>query len=354
MDILSPAFMTTYFSSFIPGMGEMVRSALEQDLRGARVLGLWDGLALFSCDRPLQQIRSLRYLNNTWLLIHHFERQAQSAPAAMMQHLLRHPDLVRVPRWATQGSRTFRVVASEENQTISIPRDLLSKMESFLGYRLQMAERRSGADMEIWFLQRSEGFGLAGLRLTRGQAGEKGLRKGELRPELAYLLCRLADLRREDVLLDPCAGSGAIPLEALSSFPCQQVIAGDIDEESVLRMRQRLGRWGAKVRVLPLDARAMTEIKSASIDRIITDPPWGMFEARGSGELEIFYREMLREFARALKPDGLAVVLMGQKEIFDRAVAAESLFSVLSRYDILVNGRKAAVICTQFSADPQG
>lgn len=334
--------MTSYYSTFITGLGAPVTAALRKRLPDVRIVQELDGLLVYETNRPLQQVRGLRFFHNSFLLIHLFTRIRPDATASMLAQLLRQPDLVRIPAWAGQGMRSFRLIASRENQTVPIPRDLLEKAERFFSHRLRMGVQRSKPDTEVWMLERSEGVGLAGLRLTKGGEGELPAQRGELRSDLVHVLGLLAETGKDDICLDPFAGSGAIPLEVGRHLPCRRVIAGEQDGKKLPALKKRLGGLGARAEVLVMDARTMSAIPTGEIDRIITDPPWGLFEAREAGELEDFYRAVLAEMRRVLKKDGRAVVLMGQKEVFERALGGGE-FAVEARLDILVSGKKAGV-----------
>lgn len=57
-----------------------------------------------------------------------------------------------------------------------------------------------------------------------------------------------------------------------------------------------------------------------------------------------FYGEMLKEFSRVLKKNGIAVVLIGRPEIFEEAVQKQSEnWKLLTQYPILVSGQKATM-----------
>lgn len=60
----------------------------------------------------------------------------------------------------------------------------------------------------------------------------------------------------------------------------------------------------------------MTNIKSNSIDKIVTDPPWGLNSGK-TINLSDFYSKMLTEFYRITKPGGIIVILTAQKELLE-------------------------------------
>jgi predicted RNA methylase len=334
--------MTTYVSTFASGLQEIVAQALPRQLADAAVRHLMDGMVIYDSDRPLPQVTGIPFFNNTFILIHYFPSLPDGGLQFMMQAILKKPDLVRVPRWALKKAAAFRLMASRANQTVAIPRDLLERLERFFSHRLAIPTNRSRADVELWFIERSEGCGLLGLRVTRTAPAAKHLQPGELRPELAHLLCLLSEPAKTDAFLDPFAGSGALPRARAQGFPYRQITALDADPAIADRLRQRLPK-DARITCGSGDALHLAHIADGSISKIVTDPPWGLFEARRLSELVDFYSAMLAEFTRVLQPGGLLVVLMGQKERFEAALAGHPQLALAGKWDILVSGKKAAI-----------
>ncbi len=86
-----------------------------------------------------------------------------------------------------------------------------------------------------------------------------------------------------------------------------------------------------------------SDLADKSIDKIITDPPWGDYEH--IFDLEEFYTKMLAEFERILSSQGKFVILSGAKEVIDNLLQTKfaKIFSIEQRYYILVSGKKAGV-----------
>ena len=71
------------------------------------------------------------------------------------------------------------------------------------------------------------------LKLTYNRITEKSLQKGELRPELAYILAVLANLDSNKIVMDPFCGHGSIPRQIVKNFKYNMCFASDNDEELV-------------------------------------------------------------------------------------------------------------------------
>ena len=333
-----------YCSTFIAGFGEVVVDALTRILSDVVVEALFDGLVIYRTSAPVAAIQRLRFCNNSFLLLR-WERCAnEQKPEQIIQRLFAKANLRRAASVTSASTlRSFRIFVSKENSTIAVEPAVLAALEREITQQLGLRVNRSLPDAEFWFLLRSEQICLFGLRLT-GLGGQRVRKyaRGELRQELAHLLCLLSEPDGRDRFLDPFCGSGALVLERLQAFPYHQILAGDNDPSLVASLRRKT-RQAKNVQVEEWDARHLTKIASGSVTKIVTDPPWGFFQSTPI-DFVPFYTEMLAEFARVLQPGGLAVILVGRKEEFERALATAGLpLQLRKRYDVLVSGKKAGV-----------
>lgn len=334
--------MDSYFSTFITGANEIVLEAIKKKpLKRFKILSLLDGLVIYKTNYPLRDVRSIRYFNNSFVLLNLFKKLGRDPINQMISDSIKSSGLRSLPEGLIRKAKTFKIVTSIENQTVAANRSLLIKLENKISRMTDLRLDIKKPDVEFWFLARREGMGLFGLRITYK---DRYLEKGELRPELAHILCLFSEPSPKDVLLDPFAGSGAIPLERVISFPYREIIA--IDKKSSLveklkkKVREELPR--KKIIIQQGDALDLSDIRDASIDKIVTDPPWGVYEEIKMPLAE-FYNKMLKEFYRVLRPGGIAVILIGDKVEFEKSLEKGENFSVLYRYDILVSGNKARI-----------
>lgn len=338
----------TYLSSFVSGLAGPVSAAISSDLPRVKVAVLLDGLVLYETSAPLESIRGISYLNNTFHVVRVFKEISANETDAMMAAVLDDRDLSSDLAQQSSRARTFRVIASEENKLVSANRAVLKRLEAVIAAATGLRVNRSKPDVEFWFLTRSEGYGFFARRLTRRTATERDLERGELRPELASILCRISDPTPDDVFLDPFCGSGAIPLQRATA-PFQRIFASDVDPAKVQRLRKRVRGLATKcnragdIIASCEDARALTRIETGSVTRIVTDPPWGDFREVGGGIADL-YAGMLKEMCRIVSEDGIVVILTARKELFEdclKPLPAE--LRVIAKYNILVSGKKAAV-----------
>ncbi len=336
--------MTTYLSTFIAGLGGPVRRALEERLPGVRVELELDGLIVYEAGGETVAIRNLPFFNNSFVVLKTFPglkpERGQEVLDEMLAAILRDGDLRgRIPG---RLKGTFRLATAWSNALTAVDRDLLEKVEARIaasGPPGRLRPHRGRPDHELWLSYRSEGYGFLLLRLTRHTAYEKVLEKGELRPELAWMLCWLSEPREGELVLDPFCGSGAIPLMRASQFSRGLVLASDLDAALVEKLKARVKEGDLKRRIVVRqeDARHLSRYADGSIHKIVTDPPWGLFQELEEGP-ETFYQEVLAELARVLIAGGLLVILLA------RGARLPGELEVVESWPILVSGKKAEIL----------
>lgn len=303
----------------------MVETWLKDNVQDVRIEKLLDGLVIYETSVGLNTVRSFPIFSNSFVLLKKFEET--SLPSFDFS----------LNKEITRGYRTFRVIISKENQITGIDKNKLGKYEKYIHQGSGLSVDRTSPDTEIWITFRREGLNLIGFRITKNPNLEKVLHKGELRPQLAYILNYISEPDKNDIFLDPFAGYGAITKSRLEHFPAKEIIASDKDESLFLNLKQIL----KSERVEHWDALALDELKSNSIDRIVTDPPWGIFIK--TENIEDFYVKMLEEFGRVIRFEGILVILTAQKELFDKLLKNSTKFSQIEKWDILVSGKKSSI-----------
>jgi 23S rRNA G2445 N2-methylase RlmL len=242
------------------------------------------------------------------------------------------------------NTKTFRIIASDENEFVSVDKKLLAQVESKIiclkGTKLRVDPHRPQA--EFWFLRRSENIGFFMLRLTKNITNKK-LPAGELRPELAYILCYLSEPDKSDIFLDPFAGHGSIPIERAKNFSYNMIFASDNDKNFKQIIRDRIKTKKVNKTIIPkvLDALDMKVFENGFVSKIVTDPPWGLYE--NIKDITAFYTSMMKEFVRVLKTGGIIVLLTAKKDEYEKVISKHSDLDLLEKYEILVSGKKSAI-----------
>ena len=323
--------MPEYISSFTTGFGEIAAGALPRLLPGAETLGVYDGLIYYAYPGNPKNINQVPCFNNSYCVLQLFQGKSfQRMVNEIASTSLRYP----VP----EG--TFRVRFIRGNQFAGVDRQLSLRAEAAVMKTSRLRLDRLNPTTELWYVVRDEGFGFYGQLLRKREATEKTLHPGELRPEFAYLMCQCGNPTAQCVILDPFAGYGSIPAQLLGHFAFGKLHVSDSDPGKVKSLKQALPK-DDRVQVSREDALALTGAADASVDLIVTDPPWGYYEP--IEDISLFYEAVLGEFARVLQPGGKAVILSARKEEFSCAVENSGLFAIDMTIHTLVNGKKAGV-----------
>ncbi|XP_026280407.1 tRNA (guanine(6)-N2)-methyltransferase THUMP3 [Frankliniella occidentalis] len=146
-----------------------------------------------------------------------------------------------------------------------------------------------------------------------------------LRSTVCHNLLRLADVKQGDIVLDPLAGGGSVPIEGAMSFPGTFHIGGDNHSKAMSRLYSNLRVLHEEIgKELPLgavrwDARRLP-LNEASVDVIVSDLPFGVRLGSKSGNRNL-YRRVLLEMARVTRPGtGRAILLTQDRRSFALAL----------------------------------
>jgi len=328
-----------YICTFTSGMTAPVVRFLQQDVENLSVIQQFDGMVeVYTPNR--EQLLKCAYLNHVFLLLSRFGgRGAQ--PERMVRSVLA-ARRIQTEEGELPKAPTFRILCSDEGVLTPIPAELLGKLEERVSEEFGMKADRGRPKMEMWFMSRREGVGYFLARLTRHAAYDRVLRRGEMRPDLAALLCRTAG--RSTKMLDPFAGSGAIA-EAWAKLYGGEVFAGDTDAAQVAQMKRRFQQSRSKASVEIKKENFFNEATGwprESYPRVVTEPPWRLYGEED--DLQGFYRAFMERLCDVLAPGGAAVVLTGAREEMEVALQTQlRALGLDARYDILVNGKKASV-----------
>ncbi len=337
--------MPAYLSTFISGLQAPVERMVRQTLPDAAIERVLDGAVVYATrGDPL----SLRCFTNTFALLDSAPNSGANPIESMMRSLVTRKRLPDIPRTPQGKQGTFRVITSEENRLVSVDGQLMALLERHISRAWGVTPHRAKPDIEYWILKRSEGTTYFLMRLTRRASFEKTLQRGQLHPELCSIMNYLSTPTPQDVYLDPFCGSGALPIDRARDKH-RFIFAQDISAERVAQLKLEVKHLRAdsqRFYVKQCDALALSsKYEPGFFTRIVTDPPWGIFEQIEMPAAE-FYGRMLAEFDRVLAPGGRIVLLTSAKQEFEQALAGARLPLALDcRYDILVSGKKAAVYC---------
>ncbi len=156
---------------------------------------------------------------------------------------------------------------------------------------------------------------------------------GSLHPPVAAAMARLAGIDSHHTVVDPCCGAGTILIEAHMHAPAAGFVGRDIAPSATAIARHNSG--GRPIEWNRGEASAC-DVPPHSVDRIITNPPWGIRQR--AGDLATF----LTEWHRVIRPDGLLVVLLDEAQ--EPVMTRRRDWALTATYPLSVAGRHPRIL----------
>jgi 23S rRNA G2445 N2-methylase RlmL len=240
-----------------------------------------------------------------------------AARAQRLPFAARIADLARVRQLPERPN--FDVVASLEGRRnynrFALEGAVGRRLENILGATFLERDQdgRAGgeSDLTVRLFVRDSTMRVA-LRLTARPLHRRPYKQdtgpGTIHPALAAALARLVAARSPRVLLDPFCGDGTILIESALTYPDAVVVGADLDLSRLANARGNAARTGIVSHLVRADV-ARGPWWDASVDTVITNPPWNLAVDAGGG-LRGSLRPLWGELARVLTDDGqLSAVL---------------------------------------------
>ena len=326
--------MAEYVSSFITGFQDVVKKDLVQRLPSCKIISLYDGLIHYQYAGNSRDLEKIFYFNNTFFVLKTWKGKGLNFPSMVGA-------VSAEKKYYLINKGSFRVRFSQENQFTSVDKNISRRAEETVLRNSRLILNKVTPDTEIWYSIRREGFAFCGQLISKREFTEKNLNKGELRPEIAYLIAAFADIQPDDLILEPFCGYGSIPVQLAKKFRFSKLYASDIDDEKIKLLGQKKQlKDNPLVDLRKADVFSLSHIEDKSVNLIITDPPWGFYE--DIGDVRLFYKKMFESFKRVLKDDGKMIILSARKEELEDVIA-EFKFVQEDYLHTLVNGKKAGL-----------
>jgi tRNA G10 N-methylase Trm11 len=336
-----------YFASFAAGMQLIIKNILEKQIPDVHIFQLFDGAVLFETWKTYDRL-NMYCFNNIFSVIT-FAPKKNCGIESFIEQIINSRLQNRVISDNNKDYHTFRLIISFENKLISINNMLKNKLEKLISSQSKLAINRSNPDAEFWILYRTEGFYYFMKRLTRHNTYDKILNKGELHPEIAFIMNWLTEPDKNDIILDPFCGNGAIPLKRALNFPTKQVYAFDIDKTMVYNVKKKIAKKKSLAKMKNIIVKQVDikyiekELSQESIDKIVTDPPWGLYE-NIKMDINDFYNLVLFKFEKVLKINGIIVLLISRNINIEILIESFPNLLLENIYNVLISGKKANLV----------
>jgi tRNA G10 N-methylase Trm11 len=299
---------------------------------------------LYRTFSPHNTISQLEYLNNSYVLVKEFPSQSHPTVEDIIRSITQDVFLIKnsLAQFSQKRQLSFRVMGMQQSTLVSVSESARIRLEEAIQKSTNTKVNRSKPDVEYIAQVVKENVGFFLIRFTHRDNYEKTLRKGELYPELAFLLNLLSVPEKNDVFLDPFCGSGSIAIDRAKYFVAEKIYATDTDKSATNFALLKAKKLRRRIEIFNWNALDLRFLENEQISRIVTDPPWDIQNLKFSGgDLADFYRQMLREFYRVLKPFGICVILIQDEQAVETALKTTPGFKVSKRIDTIVSGRKA-------------
>lgn len=218
------------------------------------------------------------------------------------------------------GSRTFRVSCVREGNdheftSLDIEREVGGALHELYGAAADLKDFDLRCRCDV-----AHEVVMLGVALNRAAPLSKRhklafTRSVTLKPNVAYALLHLAKCQHGSVVLDPCCGSGTIPLEAASVFA--RIEAHGVDKSgAVIKGAKSNAKAASLVHACTFregNCRRLDDMYEAGqFDCVVTNAPWGLQTAKGGGSalLEKIYRGLLLSSHKVCKRGACFVCLV--------------------------------------------
>ena len=185
---------------------------------------------------------------------------------------------------------------------------------------------------------------LCGLRLGpswRERHKRVAFHPASLNPTVAYAMVRLVGASDDDVFLDPACGGGTLLTERAAAGPARLILGGDIWERAIGISRQNLAADETPAVLVRWDAGRLP-LAEASVDRVASNLPFGHRVGHGP-VVRSFYRRLLPELSRVLRPGGRAALLTSRERWLGRTIKDNPLLEREQSLRIILGGKEAAI-----------
>ena len=399
--------MDLYCATFVSGGQQIIERQLKKKPANRfKIVEVLDGMVVFETDYTPHELRQMRFLTNIFVILNGLYFKEDMSFENLFKRFINDGvhNKSHVKTLLGKHRETFKIVVSENNQTIGFDRVYLQKAETVVEKDLGMKLSVREPQRELWFMRRNKirvdkeeevdeewnaavskateekikegsevndelkSLGevlepknknirlICALRLTQLSEDKKHHRAGELNPEIAELLILESNPTPKDIVLDPFCGYGGILKERVHFNAYRKAIGIDSHERAIEGIHKELNRQintRKNIQLIFGDFFDQGEniIPKASVTKIITDPPWTSFRGKSVFKDHAFennqidYQEMLKKFEFVLMKGGKAVILIvGDKEEFENNLFNFQKTLKLDRTShILVSGKKAGI-----------
>lgn len=151
-----------------------------------------------------------------------------------------------------------------------------------------------------------------------------------IKPTVASALIRMAEIENGETILDPFVGAGNIPMEAAAQYGSQiKIYGGDLYENVVEKAREnaKINQLNDCIHYLNLNVFQLNQYVNAPVDKIISNPPYGVKSAKQSN-LRRLYRAFILHAAAIMRMEGKMVIMVQRADMLRQTVLRTKVFKI--------------------------
>jgi tRNA (guanine6-N2)-methyltransferase len=278
-----------------------------------------------TCEGDLASLCSLRTVDDvflelaTWKEIGRprssLERLRHCAAGLDLYPAAAHLARLRAVRTPPLFSLSVSFVGKRNYTSEEMKRVIAQELEqTHRGWLYQQDDRLADLNVRV-FLEHD--VATVGVRVGKTPLHDRWYQRvhlpGALKPSVAAALVLLAQTTSTTTVLDPCCGSGTILIEA--ALQGANACGGDRNPAAVAAARTNVAAAGVTVPIFHWDATSLP-LANASIDRVITNLPWGR-QVPVDIALPVLHQRLFTQMRRVLAPAGRLMVLTHAPDLLD-------------------------------------
>lgn len=286
-------------------------------------------LALKSVDDMFFHLGEIKDLDHTRATLYALAQSLKTLDLSLEPFIRKIKEIRNIPA-SPSFTLTVGLQGKKNFSRFEVVQEVLPFFEEHLSGKFVPNESGSqGADLDFRILMEGNRLHL-GLRLAKEPLHRRPYKihnlPGSTKPPLAYVMAKLAHIKPTDHVVDPCCGVGTVLIEAALSFAAGTYEGRDIQAESIALSLKNIEAAGLEVPVKKEDVREFLFSKE-SIDKIITNPPWGRQVAK-KVNLDAWYDSFFSNCYQMLKSGGRMVLLTDQVDWMQTYFRTSQLYSL--------------------------